>query len=110
MLIPSTNIDQKSLETEFSIAICPLTGDKWQLKTLILAISDPHSTIVKSVFDCCLSCVIMNLQKEMKLVHTGKSICQFAGIYAYCRYFIYRKWYLLVLKLYRKTCHMPKGL
>ena len=30
-LIPSTNVDQKSLETEFSI------GDKWQSKTLFLA-------------------------------------------------------------------------
>ena len=24
--------------------------------------------------------------------HTGKCICQFAGIYAYCWYFIERKW------------------
>ena len=24
--------------------------------------------------------------------HTGKCICRFAGIYAYCRYFIDRKW------------------
>ena len=27
-LIPSTNVGQKSLETEFSIAICRPTGDK----------------------------------------------------------------------------------
>ena len=27
-LIQSTNIDQKSLETEFSIVICRKTGDK----------------------------------------------------------------------------------
>ena len=44
------NIDQKSLKNEFSIAICH-TGDKWQSKTLFLAIFDPRSSKVKSVFD-----------------------------------------------------------
>ena len=44
-LIPSTNVAQKSLETEFSIAIC-----KWQSRTLFLAIFDPRSSIVNSVF------------------------------------------------------------
>ena len=34
-LILSMNIDQKSLETEFSIAICRLTGDIWPSKTLL---------------------------------------------------------------------------
>ena len=53
--IQSTNSDQKLLETEFSIGICRPTGDKWQLKTLFLAILDPRSSIVKSVFDCRLS-------------------------------------------------------
>ena len=43
-------------------------------------------------------------------IHTGKCIRRFAGIYAYCRYFIDRKWSILVSILYRKTCHMPKGL
>ena len=43
-------------------------------------------------------------------VHTGKCIRRFGGIYACCRYFIDRKWYILVLILYRNTCHMPKGL
>ena len=38
MPILSTNEDKKSLETEFSIAICRSTGDKWQVKTLLLAI------------------------------------------------------------------------
>ena len=69
-LILSTNVDQKSLETEFSIAICRPTGDNWQSKTLFLAICDklqsktlflaifdPRSSIVKSVFDCRISCV-----------------------------------------------------
>ena len=46
-----TNVDQKSLETEFSIA----TGDKWQLKPLFLAMFDPRSWTVKSVFDFGLS-------------------------------------------------------
>ena len=56
--IPSTNADKKSLETEFSIAICRPVGDKWQSKTLFLAIFDPRSSIVKGVFDCCLPGVI----------------------------------------------------
>ena len=60
MLILSPHVDQKSLETEFSIAICRLTGDKWQSKTLFLAIFDQHSLTVKSVFDCCLSGVIIS--------------------------------------------------
>ena len=51
-LILSTNVDQKSLETEFSVAICHPNGDRWQSKTLFLAISDPRSSIVKRVFDC----------------------------------------------------------
>ena len=46
MLVLSTNVDQKSLKTEFS------TGDKWQSKTLFLLIFDLHSSIVKIVLDC----------------------------------------------------------
>ena len=57
-LILSTNVDQTSLETEFLIAICRPTGDKWQSKTLFLAFVDPHSSIVKCVFDCRLSGVL----------------------------------------------------
>ena len=30
--------------------------------------------------------------QQSKGQHTGKCIRQFAGIYAYCRYFIDRKW------------------
>ena len=59
MLILSTNVDLKSLDTEFLIAICRLNGDKWQSKTLFLAIFYPHSSIVKSVLDCRLSSVYM---------------------------------------------------
>ena len=52
MPILSRNVDQKSLETEFSIAICRHTGDKWQPKTLFLSIFDPRLLIVDSIFDC----------------------------------------------------------
>ena len=56
--ILSTNVDQKSLETEFLIGICRPIGDKWQSKKLFLAIFDSRSSIVKSVFDCRLPGVI----------------------------------------------------
>ena len=42
----STNADQKSIETVFSIAICRQCGDKWQSKTLFLTIFDLRSSIV----------------------------------------------------------------
>ena len=57
-LILSTNVDLRSLETEFLIDVCRLTGDKWQSKTLFLAICDPRSLIVQSVIDCRLSNMI----------------------------------------------------
>ena len=66
-LILSTNVDQKSLETEFSIAICRPTGDKWQSKALFLAflaISDSRSSIINSVFDCRLSDVMFIDQRK----------------------------------------------
>ena len=44
--INSKNMDQKSLETVFSIAICRQLGDKWQLKTLLLTLFDLSSSIV----------------------------------------------------------------
>ena len=61
--ILSTNVDKKIvgnsvLETEFSIAICRPTGDKWQSKIMFLAMFDPRSSIVRSVFDCRHSVVI----------------------------------------------------
>ena len=58
MSILSTNIDQKSLETEFLIAICRQTDNKWQSKTLFLAIFGRCSSLVQSVFDCRLPDVI----------------------------------------------------
>ena len=56
MLIPLTNVDKKSLETEFLIAICRQLGDK----TLFLVIFDLHLLIVKSVLDCPLPGVVMS--------------------------------------------------
>ena len=50
MLILSTNVDLRSLEIEFLIAVCCLTGNKWQSKTLFLAICDPHSSIFSECF------------------------------------------------------------
>ena len=65
----SMNIDQKSLETEFSIAIYR-PGDKLQSKTLILAtIFDLRSSIVKSIFDCRLSGVKMRQNTNNVAVH-----------------------------------------
>ena len=46
MLILSTNVDPRSLETELSTAVCRPTGDKWQSKTLFPAICDLCSSIV----------------------------------------------------------------
>ena len=45
----STNADQKSMETVFSIAICRQSGDKWQSKTPFLVIVDQRSSIVFSL-------------------------------------------------------------
>ena len=56
-LILLTKVDQKFLETEFLIAICSPTNDKWLSKTLFLAIYDPSSSIVNSACDCRLPCV-----------------------------------------------------
>ena len=46
---------KKSLETEFFIAICRPTGDKWQSETQFLAIFYSSLWIVKCIFDCRLS-------------------------------------------------------
>ena len=64
-LILLTTVDQKELETAFSIAICPPIGDKWQSKTLFLAIFDLCSSIVKSVFDCRLPDVFQLLSPNL---------------------------------------------
>ena len=46
MLLTIDKRGSKLLETVFSIAICRQLGDKWQSKTLSLAIFDLHSSIV----------------------------------------------------------------
>ena len=60
-LILSMNKEQKLLETEFLIDICRLAGDKWQSKTLFLAIFDPRLTSVMIIFNCILSSVILKV-------------------------------------------------
>ena len=40
------NLDKKSIETVFLIAICRPTGDKWQPKTLFLSIFDSVSRLL----------------------------------------------------------------
>ena len=51
----STNVDQKSIVTVISIAICRQSVDKWQSKTLFLMIFDLRSSIVLTFSDCRLS-------------------------------------------------------
>ena len=41
----------------------------------------------------------MSIEKDKYLTHTGNCIRRFGGIYTYCRYFIDRKWSILVLIL-----------
>ena len=69
-LIPATNVDQKSLKTEFLTGICRPTGDKWQSKTLFLSIFDPRSSIVKRVFSNRLPGVIIEVayQKHTNMI------------------------------------------
>ena len=59
MPIPSKNVDLKSIETVFSIAICSHTVDKWQSKALLLSIFNPCLSIVEIVFDCRLPGVVL---------------------------------------------------
>ena len=44
--ILSRNVDQKSIETMFLIAICRPTCDRWQSKTLFVSIFDPCSSML----------------------------------------------------------------
>ena len=52
MLIPSTKVGPRSLETELSTVVCCHTD------TMFPAICDRRSWIVQSVFDCRLSDMI----------------------------------------------------
>ena len=58
-------MDTKLLETEFLIAICLATGDKWQSKTQFLVIFDPCFSIIKSFFDCRS---VVKVQKGLKFL------------------------------------------
>ena len=79
----SMNVDHKSIETVFSIAICRHIGDKWQSETLFISIFDPRSSIVDSVSDCRLSGVNMCTLKMylyvplQKPVHEIQKLAQF---------------------------------
>ena len=76
-LILSTNEDQKKkIETGFLVAICRPTGDKWQSKTLFLAIVDPRSLIVKNVFNCRISGVRNTNKVSGKCVRVGYQLCE----------------------------------
>ena len=71
-------MDQKLLETEFSIAICRQSGDKCQSKILFLAIYDPRSSIVESVLYCRLfSVCMMVLTLDYQVVRVSDSDCEF---------------------------------
>ena len=79
-----TNADQKLLETEFLIFICRPTGDKWQSKTLFLEIFDPHLSIVKSVFDCCLPGVNILNKEFLSWTRPMYKYIQSVLIFSYC--------------------------
>ena len=58
---------KKLLETMFLIAICRLTGDKRQSKTLFLAIIFLRSSIDNSIFDCRLFSVVLKTVVPVQL-------------------------------------------
>ena len=66
MPILSRNVDHKSIETVFLIAICRPTGDEWQSKTMFLSIFYPRSSIVDNVFDCHLPGVISRAERKTR--------------------------------------------
>ena len=59
-LILSKYVDQKSLETEFSIAICRQLATNGNRNT-VSSNFDPRSSIVESVFDCRISGVLNSM-------------------------------------------------
>ena len=62
--ILSTNVDKKSFETEFLIAICRQSGDKWRWKILFLVI-----------FDLCLLRVFYPVYLCIMKYRAGKIYC-----------------------------------
>ena len=66
MLLISTNVDQKLLETR--VLDNHLLPNKWQSKSLFLAIFDSRSLIVKSDFDCSLPGVSLELKRTVCII------------------------------------------
>ena len=64
MSILSMNVDKKIVRSR--VFDFHPTGDKWQSKTLFLAIFDLRSSIVLSVFDCGLHGVIIVYQINLQ--------------------------------------------
>ena len=60
-------MDKKSLETVFLIAICRQSGDKWQSKTMFLAIFDLRSSIVLSFSIATYQCEISQYIRTVSL-------------------------------------------
>ena len=63
---------------------------------LIHDVSRPVLLLSPHIF-IATDCVVMNCPRvvcghSLDLYHTGKCIRRFAGIYAYCRYLLDRKW------------------
>ena len=63
-LILSKNVDQNAIETEFLIAFYRPTGDKWQSKTLFLAIYGPRSPIVKPFSIAACPVCLLNIKSK----------------------------------------------
>ena len=74
----------------FPIALTRFFVDK--LKAFILVTKNVSSTVAISPILACLTSVSSSKYISDQRSHTGKCIRRFGGIYAYCRYFIDRKW------------------
>ena len=70
----STNADQKSIKTVFSIAMCRQCWDKWQLKTLFLKIILTMFLDGIGVFHCHLHGVVLMAMKS-ETITNKTSLC-----------------------------------
>ena len=59
---------------------------------MIQPVSEQRLSVMSSPQDDICAADAENCMKMYRVNHTGKCIRRFAGIYAYCRYFISRKW------------------
>ena len=84
----SRNIDQKSLETEFLIAICRPTGDKWQSKTLFLAILIRVRRLLRAfsiaAYTVCLLEVFFRKQELFSLFHHNRILFDYFSVKMHC--------------------------